>query len=333
MIEVIFTVDYEIYGNGEGSLRDLIYEPAERLFEIFQKWDSRFVLFVEVAELEMIEAKGTDLAIDLVKRQIKDFHRGGFELGLHLHPQWYNARCENGTWLLDYSEYNLCTLGRERIVQIIDRATAYLQNVLGSSGFVPLSFRAGNWLFQPAETVGVVLAEKGIKIDSSVFKGGVQRNYGLDYRPALKNGFYWRFRSDINRPDDGGVLTEIPIFTKMVPWWTMLTVKRLGLQRKSFSNSNNSNERIERLWDYFRLWYPQKFDFCRMTITELRSMTDHIIREDQKRPTLYKPIVVIGHTKDLVDLDSVEYLLSYLKERNINVRTFESVCARCHASA
>ena len=28
MIECIFTIDYEIYGNGEGSLQQLVYEPA-----------------------------------------------------------------------------------------------------------------------------------------------------------------------------------------------------------------------------------------------------------------------------------------------------------------
>ena len=110
MIECIFTIDYEIFGSGEGSLRELVYEPTERLKAIFNKSQARFVTFVEAAEIEMIEAKGTDPAIDLVKRQIRDLYSEGFEIGLHLHPQWYNARYENGRWQLDYSEYNLCTL-------------------------------------------------------------------------------------------------------------------------------------------------------------------------------------------------------------------------------
>jgi hypothetical protein len=329
MIECIFTIDYEIYGNGEGSLAELVYEPAERLMAIFRKRNARFVAFVEIAELEMIEAKGTDQAIDLVKRQIRDFHREGFELGLHLHPQWCNARFRNGRWLLDYSEYNLCTLPRDRIVQIVDRSLSYLGYVLDASNFTPLSFRAGNWLLQPTETVAAVLAGKGIKIDSSVFKGGVQGNYRLDYRPALKNRYYWRFQSDVNLPDPNGALLEIPIFTKMVPWWNMLTAKRVDLQRKSLVSSLSSRERLKRLWDYFRLWYPLKFDFCRMTVNELSSMTDRVIREDLKNPSSYKPMVAIGHTKDLVDFGSVEYLLSYLKERSINVSTFDGVYAKC----
>ena len=67
MIHIIFTIDYEIFGNGEGSLRELVYEPAEKLMALFRKWNARFVVFVEVAELEVMEAEGTDPAIGVVK--------------------------------------------------------------------------------------------------------------------------------------------------------------------------------------------------------------------------------------------------------------------------
>ena len=58
MIEFVFTIDYEIYGNGTGLLKDLVYEPAKRLRELFRTWNVRFVAFVEVAELEKIEIFG-----------------------------------------------------------------------------------------------------------------------------------------------------------------------------------------------------------------------------------------------------------------------------------
>jgi hypothetical protein len=192
MIECIFTIDYEIYGNGEGSLKELVYEPAEKLKAIFEKHSARFVAVVEVAELEMIEAQGSDPAIELVKNQIRAFHKDGFELGLHLHPQWYNGRYANGSWHLDYSEYNLCKLPRDRIANIVDRSIAYFRKVLDIADYTPLSFRAGNWLFQPTQTVANVMAERGIKVDSSVFKGGLQHQHKLDYRPAMKNSYYWK---------------------------------------------------------------------------------------------------------------------------------------------
>lgn len=329
MIECIFTLDYEIYGNGEGSLKELIYDPAQTLIHIFEKYDKRFVVFVEAAELDKIQEVNGDATISKIREQIQEFHSKGFEIGLHLHPQWYNADYENGRWLLDYSEYNLCTLPRERIVQIVDRAIDYLRDVLGVSDFIPLSFRAGNWLFQPAETAAKVLAERGIKVDSSVFKGGLQHLHKLDYRRALRNGDYWTFTecSDVHDPD--GILLEMPIYTHMVPFWKMITSKRLGMQQKGSSSQNNRKKKFYRLLDFLRFRQPLKLDFCRMTTTELTHMMDAVIRKDEKTPELYKPIVAIGHTKDLVDFDTVEFFLSYLNTKGIEPATFEKAYKRC----
>lgn len=329
MIGCVFTIDYEIYGNGEGSLRELVYKPAEKLMAIFRKWNVRFVPFIEVAELEMIETKGTDTAINLVKDQIRDFYREGFELGMHLHPQWYNAAYRDGRWLLDYSEYNLCTLPQERIVHIVDRSIAYLRDVLGESDFIPFSFRAGNWLFQPTKPAAKVLAERGIKVDSSVFKGGLQHQHKLDYRRSEANGYFWRFQDDVNTPDQNGLLLEIPIYTRRVPFWKMATSKRVGLQRKGFVVSQTGNARLYRFLDFLRFWYPLKFDFCRMTINEFTQMMNKVIKEDQQDPTSFRPIVAIGHTKDLIDFETVTFFLTYLAQKKIEVSTFGKVYCKC----
>ena len=328
MIECLFTIDYEIYGNGEGSLKELVYDPAERLTEIFEKWDARFVNFVEVAEFEKIEDGRTDPHIDLVRRQIRDLYAKGFEIALHLHPQWCNARHEQGRWQLDYSEYNLCTLPRPRIIEIVDRGLSYLRYAVDEAQFTPLSFRAGNWLFQPTRTAASVLAEKGIKIDSSVFKGGLQRNYRLDYRRALKNGYYWPFSSDANEPDPKGEWIEVPIYTEMVPVWRMATSKRMSLGRNAGIAGQSAKRKLNRALDFMRFHYPLKFDFCRMTLDEMTSMVERAIREDAKHPSLYRPLVAIGHTKDLHDLQSVDAFLAFLRTKGIAVRTFSDIYSK-----
>ena len=329
MITCTLTIDYEIYGNGEGSLKDLVYEPAERLMAAFGKRTRRFVPFVEVAELEMIESSRTDPAIELVKQQIRKLYKEGFELGLHLHPQWYNGRYANGKWLLDYGEYNLCTLPRERIVQIVDRSMAYLRNILDEPNFTPLSFRAGNWLLQPTGTVAGVLAERGIKVDSSLFKGGLQHGHGLDYRRAPRNAYYWKFANRVDTPDSQGYLLELPIYTNMIPTWKMFTAKRVNLQQKGSSAVRSNKSRLYRIADLLRFHYPLKLDFCRMTINELMRMVDKVIRDDQMNPSLFRPIVAIGHTKDLIDFKTVELFLDYLDKQQIDLTTFEDVYPRC----
>lgn len=325
MVDCIFTIDYELYGNGTGALKDLVYEPAQRLSDLFARHSARFVNFVEAAEFEMIEARGTDRDIDLVKTQIREFHHNGFEIALHLHPQWFNARYD-GRWFLDCSEYNLCTLPRPRIVEMVRRAIDYLRRVSADPSFTPISFRAGNWLFQPTRNAAEVLAEFGIKIDSSVFKGGVQRKHKLDYRPARKNGYYWRFDSDVNVPTPAGQWIEIPIHTEMVPSWRMLTAKRLSFGGNVVAGGGpSSGSRVQRLMDFARLRYPLKLDFCRMTLNELTSVTGRVIKKDRRTPSEYKPIVLIGHTKDLTDFATVDSYLSFLAANGVRVATFADI--------
>jgi hypothetical protein len=328
MIECILTLDYEIYGDGGGSLKGSIYEPAEKLRAVLRKWDARCVVFVEVAELEIVGSERADPAIKLIERQLCEFHREGFEIGLHLHPQWYNARYQDDHWKLDYGEYNLCRLPPERIDQIIDRSIEYLRKALRTPGYSPFSFRAGNWLMQPADSVARILARYGIKVDSSVFKGGVQHQHQLDYRRSCKNGYYWRFSEDANVPDHQGVLLEIPTFTKMVPIWKMLTAKRLGLQKMKPAKDVPRQFKLSRLRDFARIRHPMKLDFCRLTASEMIRIFDQEMKQEKINPSILRPIVAIGHTKDLIDVETIESFLAYLKEKGVPVSTFKDVHAK-----
>jgi hypothetical protein len=327
MIDVVFTLDYEIYGKGSGDLRELVIKPTERLRGLFKKHGATFVVFAEAAEFEKIEESSADHTINEVRAQLRQLYQAGFEIGLHLHPQWYNGRREGGKWVLDSAEYSLCWLPEERIDELVSRSIRYLRSVLEDPEFVPTSFRAGNWLLQPTATVARVLYRHGIRLDSSVFKGGLQRRHGLDYRPALKNGHYWSFTDDVNKPDSSGILLEIPIHSEMVPAWKMVKAKRLVLQRRNME-TEDSKGMADRFLDFVRFRYPRKFDFCRMTWEELRKTIDRAVAEDTTSPGLYRPIVAIGHSKDLVDYQGVDKLLGQLVRKQVSVSDFRTVSAR-----
>jgi hypothetical protein len=85
---------------------------------------------------------------------------------------------------------------------------------------------------------------------------------------------------------------------------------------------------LKRAADFLRPRYPLKLDFCRMTLDELTSMMGRIIREDRETPDLFRPVVAIGHTKDLTDLQTVDSLLSFLHTNRIAVSTFDGVYAK-----
>lgn len=333
MLECIFTIDYEIYGNGYGSLRDLVFEPTEKLRAVFDRANAKFVVFVEAIEFSKIEAFGTDSGIEDVKRQIRHLHREGFEIGLHLHPQWYNARLDGSRWVLDYSDYNLCLLERVKIKEIVQQGLNFLRRVTEDEAFVPFCFRAGNWLFQPSSTAAAVLAQGGVKIDSSVFRGGLLHEYQVDYRGAPGKPAYWLFKDDAAVPDSDGIMLEIPIYTRMAPFWKMATGKRLRLQSKGNAGPRSLGQRWYRFLNLLRFLQPMKFDFCRMTCEELESIIRRAMTEDLQDPSTLKPMVAIGHSKDLEDLQTIERFLAFLHSEGIKVTTFRDVYARCFKDA
>jgi hypothetical protein len=329
VIQCIFTLDYEIFGNGSGSLARHVYEPAERLSRIFEANDLRFVVFPEVAELEMIESVRADADITLVMDQVRRLREKGFEIGLHLHPWWYNGRRAGDAWILDYSEYNMCSLAPERLTGIIDRALTFLRRMLHESDFTPLSFRAGHLLFQPTALAARVLCSRGIRIDSSVFKGGLWAEHRQDYRPAMANGYYWRFDDDVNVSAPDGRLLEVPIHTDNVPFWALLTAKRIGLEQQSGSPAQVGQRLLSKLRRAPRMWRPLKFDYCAMTPTEMKQMIDKVVEKDRRDPERFRPLVAIGHTKDLIELDAVERILEYLHSKGIGVSTFAAAYEKC----
>jgi len=330
MVDLIFTIDYEIYGNGEGSLHELVFEPAKTLKSIFDRANRKFVVFAEAAELAQIDRARSDSGIDKVKGQVRELHEDGFEIGLHLHPQWCNAEFRDGKWHLDYTEYNLCTLSKDRINKIVEESLVFLGEIIGMPDFRPTSFRAGNWLLQPTSRVGQVLSEHGFNVDSSVFKGGRQHNHALDYRGALKNGDYWTFSDDAATIDPNGTLLEIPIYSEYVPFWRMATKKRISLQAKA-SSARRSSDRLGRLRDFARFRQPLKLDFCRMTADELIGMTERVLRDDRDSPESYRPIVLIGHTKDLVDFPTIEEFLSYLDDHRVTSTDLRTAYFKCQS--
>jgi hypothetical protein len=325
MIECVFTIDYEIYGNGQGDLSSLVHKPAEQLLRLFMSRRKRMVIFVEAAELQAIEEAQTDPAIADVKQQLRRAYGEGFEIALHIHPQWCNGHYRDGRWALDYREYNLCLLPPSRMEQIVDRSITYLRQTVGDPAFSPCSFRAGNWLFQPTGPLARILAARGIRVDSSVFKGGRQRRHGLDYRRATGNGYWWRFSEEVDVPDARGNLIEIPTYTKFVAPWQMLTRKRIAMPVKAAYSQAQRSWRWDRVLDLARPRYPLKLDFCRMTLNELLRMVDAEVVCNAREPDVLRPMVAIGHTKDLVDLRTVERFLDGLQERGVATTTFEAL--------
>ena len=182
---------------------------------------------------------------------------------------------------------------------------------------------------QPTAVIANVLARQGVRVDSSVFKGGRVHELGLDYRPALRNDGFWRFGMDVNRPDPDGPLWEVPIYTEMVPFWRMLGRKRLKLHRKVPSASQGTP--LPNRWrDFLRFRYPRKLDFCRLNFEEMCEPIELVLKDQLARRGERSVVVAIGHSKDFVDTEAIRRFLDFLRQRSIAVTTFSRLL--CHES-
>jgi hypothetical protein len=223
MLNLLFTLDYEIHGNGQGNPYALMVEPTSRLLDLLDKYGAKLTIMADVAEIlkfkEYKSQRGQDdYHHEAIAGQLREAIRRGHDVQLHLHASYFNARVERGAWTQDWSEYDFANLPYDRMRQLVSTGKTYLEELLQpvDPGYACRVFRAANWSVSPSTNVVRALVANGIQIDTSVFKYG--RREGLvnfDYRHAWSALTPWRAsESDICRPDPRGELIEFPIYSE-----------------------------------------------------------------------------------------------------------------------
>ena len=223
MLRVVFTVDYEIHGNGDGCPNALMVEPTDRLMRLFDRYGARLTIMADVAEIlkfrEYKLAHGHDAYhYDAIVEQLRRAVRTGHDVQLHIHSSYFNARNENGLWLQDWSEYDFARLPLQRMSWMVNTGKRFLESQLrpAQPSYRCVAFRAANWSVSPSSNVVAALVGNGITIDTSVFKYG--RRDGLvkfDYSQAHSALAPWPVKSDdICVRDDAGWLWEVPIYSE-----------------------------------------------------------------------------------------------------------------------
>jgi len=333
MIGFIFSLDYEIHGNGSGDFRKLLLEPTEKMLSIFEEYGAKLSIMVEVAEILALKKYGRFKPVvkrleDQLKRALSQNH----DIQLHLHPQWFDAVYEQGHWLLRNEQYSLAYLPKETIATYIGMGRDYLERIgkEAKQNYKCVAFRAGNWLIQPSRNIVDALEEAGFLYDTSVYKWAKLRKGGFssDFTEAHSHLVSWVVDpDDINKKADRVGLREIPIFTRRVFFPRMLTYKRIILRRKAVLErhwppgsklrqiaSTSLFEEVRDRIHQFGFFYPKKFDFCRMTFRELKNYADYTIEKLGDSESLV-PIILIGHSKDFVDDGSLGRLFEYINSR------------------
>jgi hypothetical protein len=320
MLNVIFTLDYEIHGNGDGCPRGLMVEPTSRLLDFFENYGAKLTIMADIAEIlkfrEYRDRFGRDdYHYEAISTQLKDAIRRGHDVQLHLHCGYFNSRFEGGKWPQDWSEYNFAGLEEQRINEVLRIGREFLEEQLRPIDpcYRCSVFRAANWAVSPSRNVVRALVNNGFRIDTSVFKYGHREGIvSFDYSDAPSNLVPWMAdENDICLPVEKSGLWEVPIYAERRWIGAFLTPQRifrarLSRQHSVKSESANANgepdvkprsgKRLVSLIRVVAQRHAWKADFNQCSGKQLiRAIERAAAVHDLKGESL--PFVLIGHSK------------------------------------
>ena len=134
MLRVIFTLDYEIHGNGEGSPRDLMVQPTWNILNQFSKYGAKLTILADIAEILKFreyheQYKQDDYDYAAIVRQLQSAVVTGHDVQLHLHSSYMKAQYTNGYWKQNYDEYEFASLPYPRLHELIKTGKAFLEDL------------------------------------------------------------------------------------------------------------------------------------------------------------------------------------------------------------
>ncbi len=311
-MKIVLSFDYELFfGTDAGSVYKCMLEPTDRLLDLAERFQIPMVFFVDagfLVKLDDCRAAFPELEKDAqaIHDQLKRMISLGCAVELHVHPHWEKSSYQNGKWKVQTDGfYKLTDFSKEEAASIIRRYSDTLTHWTGQRQKV---FRAGGWCIQPVDHISEVLADVGIKVDSSVFPGGrfESLHYDFDFTDIAPYSRTYSFTSNVCIPEETGAFTEVPIsswrFSPLFYW-------RLYI-------SGRMNKARHRMWgDGNFLAQPGRKKSVLMNFTWNHVSCDGfyagmLLRQaDFYRSLDQVPFVVIGHPKG-----SSVYALEKLEE-------------------
>jgi hypothetical protein len=326
---IVFTVDYEIFGNGTGDVRQHVTEPAEHMARTLANRGVPLTVFVEMEEQVAFEQNAVELRQhygydpgSLICHQVRELARDGHDFQLHLHPQWHGCRWTSNGWALNHEKLTVDSLfdDQESANDYMAERAARLEGMVSQPRYRVSSYRAGGFAAQPGRRLLHALAANDFVTESSVVCGlhREERFVGYDYRSAPRAHRCWRVREDVATPDADGAITEIPVHSVMGRRFHQLTWKRLHAKFARHVPRQRQDEMMNQFGISKRrplgllkfLWQPVplKLDFHNVGPHQLLRW---ILSAPPPHPTdPLDVLVLIGHTKEHVDRKGFEKFVS-----------------------
>lgn len=182
---ILIEDDFELMGDGLGDVESLQRRPALALMDAARDCGATLTFMVDVAQ-QLAFYRHEDPRLRDQRRlwddTVRQMKQRGFDVQLHLHPQWMGARFEGGAFALD-DRWNLAAYAPAEQRQLVAEASRYLAKLLGplDPSYRVLGFKAGSWGLQPSAPLLKILAAAGIRVVMGVREGMRIPGLGVDY--------------------------------------------------------------------------------------------------------------------------------------------------------
>ncbi len=278
-MNIYITLDYELFFAQEsGSVEKSIIEPTQKLLEVVDPLGIKLSFFVDSGYLIALEKYKDQYPLlqhdyNLITNQIKQLHKEGHDIQLHIHPHWEDTIYNGEKWEMNTSRYRLHHFPQEMIEKIVFEYKEVLTKLVGDTIF---AYRAGGWCIQPFDKIKDALKKNRIWLDSTLYKDGLKDNstHYMDFR-GMPDKTQWRFEDDPLVEDENGYFMEIPICcTKVSPLFYIQYAllrkfnkkshaihgdgKGVGREKKDTLKMLTKSEQAVASIDGFRLSYLQK---------------------------------------------------------------------------
>ncbi len=183
---ILIEDDCEVKGNGLGNVMEHQFIPSLMMMELAQKYNVKMTFMVDVAhQLEFrkhLDKSNIRIQSDIWNEMILLMKEMGFDVQLHLHPQWLGAKYQDGNFLLS-SNWNIGQYNHEVQRELITNAVSYLNDLIKPKypEYSVHSYKAGSWGMQPSKNLLEIFNEIGIKILMGPRDGMVLPHWGVNY--------------------------------------------------------------------------------------------------------------------------------------------------------
>lgn len=354
-IGLVFTNDWELYGDGSGDFWEVQYNPMVEMLSLMDKYKAKMTIMAEVGQQIAFKSihdsdpnskQITQSWEELILKAINTNH----DVQLHIHPQWFDAEYFDGKWHLKNENWAIGKLEENAITNMIISGKSYLENLIQphKPTYSCNCFRAGAYYIEPSKIVLKVLKESGFICDTSVTQGMISEGY-FDYRKAHSNVLPYFVDKDVKfASSTEEAIAEFPIYSKRS--YESLALRKFlpklystifkgsqipqdevnwGRQRDKLKNQRypkesrfykqNQKKDLAFYLKHILNYNAQQLDYDYIHPTEFVRILEDIFNEPDlkqiKNDDVIIPIISSGHIKDIPNTGNINKILDLINEK------------------